>query len=110
MQPLVAATAAVPCRSEPQLFFAENPQDVWRAKRLCVGCPVQAFRSGSHVYATQFHPELDASGLCARIDVYKHAGYFDPAEADRLKALARRSRVVHPHAILRQFVQRYAEP
>ena len=73
-------------------------------------CPVQAFRIGSHVYATQFHPELDASGLCARIDVYKHAGYFDPAEADRLKALARRSRVVHPHAILRQFVQRYAEP
>jgi GMP synthase (glutamine-hydrolysing) len=73
-------------------------------------CPVQAFRIGSHVYATQFHPELDASGLCARIDVYKHAGYFDPAEADQLKALARRSRVVHPHAILRQFVQRYAEP
>jgi WhiB family transcriptional regulator, redox-sensing transcriptional regulator len=42
MQPLVAATAAVPCRSEPQLFFAENPQDVWRAKRLCVGCPVRS--------------------------------------------------------------------
>ena len=37
-------------------------------------CPVQAFRIGSHVYATQFHPELDAAGLCTRIDVYKHAG------------------------------------
>jgi GMP synthase (glutamine-hydrolysing) len=73
-------------------------------------CPVQAFRIGSNVYATQFHPELDASGLCARIDVYKHAGYFDPAQADELKALARRSHVVHPPAILRQFVQRYAEP
>jgi GMP synthase (glutamine-hydrolysing) len=75
-----------------------------------VSCPVQAFRIGSNVYATQFHPELDASGLCARIDVYKHAGYFDPAAADQLKALARRSRVIHPHVILRQFVQCYAEP
>src|SRR5579859_5631568 len=44
-------------------------------------CPVQAFRIGSHVYATQFHPELDPAGLCTRIEVYKHAGYFDPAQA-----------------------------
>ena len=26
-------------------------------------CPVQAFRLGSNVYATQFHPELDVDGL-----------------------------------------------
>ena len=26
------------------------------------GCPVQAFRVGANVYATQFHPELDADG------------------------------------------------
>jgi GMP synthase (glutamine-hydrolysing) len=71
-------------------------------------CPVQAFRIGSHVYATQFHPELDASGLCIRIDVYKHAGYFDPGQAEELKALARRSSVTHPPAIVRRFVQRYA--
>ena len=56
-------------------------------------CPVQAFRVGSNVYATQFHPELDAAGMCTRIDVYKHAGYFDPSEADELKALAWRSDV-----------------
>jgi GMP synthase (glutamine-hydrolysing) len=30
-------------------------------------CPVQAFRIGANVYATQFHPELDADGLCTRI-------------------------------------------
>ena len=39
-------------------------------------CPVQAFRVGSNVYATQFHPELDLVGVCTRIDVYKNAGYF----------------------------------
>jgi GMP synthase (glutamine-hydrolysing) len=72
------------------------------------GCPVQAFRIGAHVYATQFHPELDADGLCTRIDVYKHAGYFDPGEADGLKALTRRSSVTHPPEILRRFVRRFA--
>jgi GMP synthase (glutamine-hydrolysing) len=71
-------------------------------------CPVQAFRIGSHVYATQFHPELDAAGLCTRIDVYKHAGYFEPEQAGELKALAYRSNVTHPPAIVRRFVQRYA--
>ena len=71
-------------------------------------CPVQAFRIGANVYATQFHPELDADGLCTRIEVYKHAGYFPADEADELKALARRSHVTHPPAIVRRFVQRYA--
>ena len=72
-------------------------------------CPVQAFRVGSNVYATQFHPELDVAGLCTRIDVYRHAGYFRPEEADGLKALATRSDVTHPSGILRQFVQRYGK-
>jgi GMP synthase (glutamine-hydrolysing) len=71
-------------------------------------CPVQAFRIGSHVYATQFHPELDAAGLCTRIDVYKNAGYFEPGQADELKTLARRSSVTHPSAILRRFAERYS--
>ena len=71
-------------------------------------CPVQAFRIGPHVYATQFHPELDAAGLCTRIEVYKHAGYFEPEEASELMAQARRSNVTYPPAILRRFVQRYA--
>ncbi len=41
-------------------------------------CPVQAFRVGEHVYATQFHPELDLVGIQTRIDVYSTYGYFDP--------------------------------
>ncbi len=71
-------------------------------------CPVQAFRIGLRAYATQFHPELDAAGLCTRIEVYKHAGYFEPEQAGALKALAHRSNVIHPPAILRRFAQRYA--
>jgi WhiB family redox-sensing transcriptional regulator len=34
--------AAIPCRAaNPELFFAESPEDVERAKSLCAGCPVR---------------------------------------------------------------------
>jgi GMP synthase (glutamine-hydrolysing) len=73
-------------------------------------CPVQAFRIGQHVYATKFQTELDADGMCTRIEVYKHAGYFAPEEADELKAMGYRSNVTHPPEILRAFVGRYTRP
>ena len=28
----------LPCRQDPELFFAESPQDVDRAKAMCRGC------------------------------------------------------------------------
>jgi GMP synthase (glutamine-hydrolysing) len=71
-------------------------------------CPVQAFRIGRNVYATQFHPELDVAGICTRIDIYKDSGYFEPDRTGELKAKVRCSNVVHPSRILRQFVDRYA--
>ncbi len=71
--------------------------------------PVQAFRVGQHVYATQFHPELDREGLCLRIDTYRHHGYFDPPEeAERLMDLARASVVTEPPRLLARFVELYA--
>ncbi|MGK2879776.1 MAG: glutamine amidotransferase [Mycobacterium sp.] len=73
-------------------------------------CPVQAFRVGANVYATQFHPELDLDGLCTRIDVYQNYGYFPPETADELKAAARQHEARHALTILRRFVQRYSRP
>ena len=73
------------------------------------GCPVQAFRVGANVYATQFHPELDVAGLCTRVEVYKHAGYFEPGQADEIKAQAARSQITWPPEILRGFVGRYGQ-
>ena len=70
---------------------------------------MQAFRVGANVYATQFHPELDVAGLCTRVEVYKHAGDFDPDQADEIKAQATRSHVSWPPAILRGFVGRYGQ-
>jgi GMP synthase (glutamine-hydrolysing) len=71
-------------------------------------CPVQAFRVGRNVYATQFHPELDESGICTRIEVYKHAGYFDPSEATLLQQRARAVEVTHPGTLLSNFVGTHA--
>lgn len=73
-------------------------------------CPVQAFRVGANVYATQFHPELDVNGICTRIDVYKNHGYFAPETAESLKEDARQRDVTHPTAIMRTFAQRYTRP
>ena len=45
--------------------------------------------------------------MSTRVDVYKHAGYFDPDQADEIKAQARRSNVTWPPVILRRFIERY---
>lgn len=71
-------------------------------------CPVQMFRIKQNLYATQFHPELDADGLCARIEEYKHHGYFAPHESEGLKETARRTPVPHPRRVLRNFFSHYA--
>lgn len=71
-------------------------------------CPVHMFRIKQNLYATQFHPELDAEGLVTRIDIYRHAGYFPPESAEDLMADARRYTATEPMKILRNFVARYA--
>ena len=71
-------------------------------------CPVQAFRIGQHVYATQFHPELDADGLVLRVETYRDHGYFAPEQLQDLVDLARRSVVTEPPKLLAAFVARYA--
>ena len=68
-------------------------------------CPVQAFRIGRRVYATQFHPELDLEGLATRIEVYKYAGYFRPEEADDVLAAARAAGITEVPNILGGFVE-----
>ena len=71
-------------------------------------CPVQMFRMGHHVYATQFHPELDADSLQTRLAVYADQGYCAPEEAASLIAQARAADVAASSLVLRNFVARYA--
>jgi GMP synthase (glutamine-hydrolysing) len=123
-EPVGGMTITVTGEGRGDPLFAEAP-DVFDAygghkeaaatlptDALCLAtspqCPVQAFRVGENVYATQFHPELDLDGIDTRVDVYKNHGYFAPESAEQLKTEARRWNVRYPHTILRRFIQRYA--
>ncbi|OJU45768.1 MAG: glutamine amidotransferase [Microbacterium sp. 69-7] len=71
-------------------------------------CPVQMFRVGRNVYATQFHPECDVEGISTRVRAYADYGYFGADELELTLAAVRRLPVVHTGSILRAFVERYA--
>lgn len=71
-------------------------------------CPIQMFRVGDNVYATQFHPELDVPGIVERMQAYRHEGYFDPEELDGLIHEVAQADVANASTVLRNFVQRYA--
>jgi GMP synthase (glutamine-hydrolysing) len=70
-------------------------------------CPVQMFRIGQNVYATQFHPEGDSAGFIVRIHAYKHHGYFKPHEAEQLIEAVSQHETPFAQKILARFVQRY---
>ncbi len=70
-------------------------------------CPVQAFRVGNHVYATQFHPELDSAAMTSRIHAYVDHGYFDPGEVDALIQRIQRADVRASQMVLSRFTEQY---
>ncbi len=70
--------------------------------------PVQMFRVGTNVYATQFHPELDVDGITTRIHAYADYGYFAAEELQLTLDAVHRATVSHPSTILDNFVRRYA--
>lgn len=71
-------------------------------------CPVQMFRVGDNVYATQFHPEGDCEGFTVRIHAYKHHGYFKPEQAEQLIEAVGRETTPYAQKILQRFVRQYA--
>ncbi|GAA1729661.1 glutamine amidotransferase [Isoptericola hypogeus] len=103
--------AGVPRRFTAYLGHKEAVAELPRSATVLAAsadAPVQMFRVGENVYATQFHPELDLAGLEQRVEVYRTYGYFPPEEGDRIVARAREHRVTEPMRILRTFVARYA--
>jgi GMP synthase (glutamine-hydrolysing) len=70
-------------------------------------CPVQAFRVGANVYATQFHPELTRAGILTRIRIYQDNGYFAPGGYDDVVDRINESTVTEPAALVRAFVRRF---
>ena len=70
-------------------------------------CPVQMFRVGENVYATQFHPEGDTEEFILRINTYAHHGYFEPHEAEALKKEVCGKSTPYAQEMLRRFVACY---
>ncbi|MFT4212582.1 MAG: GMP synthase [Microbacterium sp.] len=70
-------------------------------------CPVQAYRVGDRLYATQFHPEPTGRDFAERMAIYRTAGYFDPAEYDALAGRVLASSVTEPARLLRAFAERF---
>lgn len=71
-------------------------------------CPVQMFRVGENVYATQFHPEGDCDGFIVRINAYKHHGYFPAEKAEELIETVSGEDTPYARQLLQRFVTRYA--
>ncbi|GAA5093074.1 glutamine amidotransferase [Microbacterium yannicii] len=72
------------------------------------GCPVQAYRVGDRLYATQFHPEPTAKAFTERMAVYRDDGYFDSADYDAIAGRVLAASVTEPARLLRAFAERYS--
>ena len=67
------------------------------------GCPVQAYRVGDRLYATQFHPEPTGRAFTERMAVYRDDGYFAAHDYDRIAAQVLAASLSEPPRILRSF-------
>ncbi|MDR3070983.1 MAG: glutamine amidotransferase [Propionibacteriaceae bacterium] len=73
-------------------------------------CPVQLFRVSQNVFASQFHPELDAEDFIARMHIYKDGGYFAPEKLSEIEAVIRSSKVDgSQHLLLENFAGKYRQ-
>jgi GMP synthase (glutamine-hydrolysing) len=70
-------------------------------------CPVQAYRYGDHLYATQFHPEPTTQAFTERMAVYRDDGYFASEDYDNVAARVRAASVTEPARVLREFARRF---
>ncbi|CAL4858767.1 glutamine amidotransferase-related protein [Microbacterium sp. MM2322] len=66
-------------------------------------CPVQAYRLGDRLYATQFHPEPTGVAFTERMTIYRNHGYFDADEYDLVAARVLAADLDEPQRLLRRF-------
>ncbi|RAV33568.1 glutamine amidotransferase [Corynebacterium heidelbergense] len=67
-------------------------------------CPVQMYRMGTNVWVSQFHPELDAAAITARLKFYVGHGYMADGEEEKTYAAVAGVRTAEANTILRNFV------
>jgi GMP synthase (glutamine-hydrolysing) len=70
-------------------------------------CPVQAYRVGDRLYATQFHPEPTAEAFTERMAVYRDDGYFAANDYEAIAGRVHATSVTEPARLLRAFARRF---
>lgn len=70
-------------------------------------CPVQAYRVGDRLYATQFHPEPTTRAFTERMAVYRDDGYFESSDYDTIAERVLAASVTEPARLLREFARRF---
>ena len=70
-------------------------------------CPVQAYRVGDRLYATQFHPEPTAQAFTERMAVYRDDGYFAANDYDAIAGRVLAASVTQPARLLRAFARAF---
>lgn len=70
-------------------------------------CPVQAFRVGDRLYATQFHPEPTPRAFTERMAVYRDDGYFAARDYEVISGQVLAASVTEPVRLLRAFAERF---
>ena len=70
-------------------------------------CPVQAYRAGDRLYATQFHPEPTTRDFTERMAVYRNDGYFEADAYDTIAGRVLAASVTEPARLLRAFARRF---
>ncbi len=70
-------------------------------------CPVQAYRVGDRLYATQFHPEPTARAFTQRMAVYRDDGYFAAGDFDLIAGRVLAASITEPARLLRAFARSF---
>ena len=71
------------------------------------GCPVQAYRIGARLYATQFHPEPTTRAFTERMAVYRDDGYFPAEQYESVAGRVLAASVTEPVRLLRAFARAF---
>lgn len=70
---------------------------------------LQMIRYGNNVYATQFHPELDKSGLTVRLNTYRNSGYCEPEMVESIIESIDWGKTAVSRRVLTNFVAKYRQ-
>jgi GMP synthase (glutamine-hydrolysing) len=70
-------------------------------------CPVQAYRVGVRLYATQFHPEPTPRAFTERMAVYRDDGYFPANDFDTVAGRVLAASVTEPVRLIRAFASAF---